>query len=69
MTSHQHDRRPSYRSLRLVGPVADFHRAVGRRRWDTVPRALDHQLPSPPATPRRRQDPGDRQARLLEEAS
>ena len=69
MTSHQHDRSPSYRGLRLVGPVAEFHRAVGRLRWDTVPRALDHQLPSPPAPPHRRQDPGDGKARLLEEAS
>ena len=43
MTSH-----PRYRGLRLDGPVEEFHRAVDRLRWDTVPAPLDHQPPSPP---------------------
>jgi hypothetical protein len=54
----------------LDGPVAEFHRAVDRLRWDTVPAALEHQPPNPPTPPRRRrQDPSNGQARLLEEAS
>jgi hypothetical protein len=57
---------PRYRGLRLDGPVEEFHRAVDRLRWDTVPATLDHQPPSPPA-PRRRHDPSDGQAALLEE--
>ena len=61
---------PRYRGLRLNGPVPEFHRAADRLRWDTTPAPLDHQPPSPP-TPhrRRRQDPGDGQATLVEEAS
>jgi hypothetical protein len=59
----------AYRGLRLDGPVADFHRAIDRLRWDTAPVAFDHQLPSPPKPPRRRREPSDGQARLLEEAS
>ena len=47
MTSHQHDRRPSYRGLRLDGPVAEFHRAVGRLRWDTVPAGAGSPTPQP----------------------
>jgi hypothetical protein len=27
---------PSYRGLRLLGPLAEFRRAVDRLRWDTV---------------------------------
>jgi hypothetical protein len=59
---------PHYRGLRLDGPVEEFHRAVDRLRWDTVPASLDHQ-PASPATPPRRRDLGDGQAVLLEEAS
>ena len=64
MTSH-----PRYRGLRLDGPVEEFHLAVDRLRWDTVPAPLDHQPSSPPRPHRRRQDPSDGQAALLEEAS
>jgi hypothetical protein len=60
---------PRHRGLRLDGPVAEFHRAVDRLRWDTVPLPLDRQPPSPPAPPRRRRDPSDGQTRLDEEAS
>jgi hypothetical protein len=60
---------PSYRGLRLDGPVEEFHRAVDRLRWDTVPAPRDHQPPSPPTPPRRRRDPSDGQAALPEEAS
>jgi hypothetical protein len=59
---------PRYRGLRLNGPVAEFHRAVDRLRWDTVPAPLDHRSPSPPPSPRRR-EPSDGQAVLVEEAS
>ena len=61
---------PRYRGLRLDGPVEEFHRAVDRLRWDTVPAPLDHQPPSPPRPHRRRRDESsDGQAVLLEEAS
>jgi hypothetical protein len=60
---------PRYRGLRLDGPVEQFHRAVDRLPADTVPAPLDHQPASPPRPHHRRQDPGDRQAQLLEEAS
>jgi hypothetical protein len=60
---------PQYRSLRLDGPVAEFHRAVDRLRSDTVPAPLDHQPASPPRPRCRRHQPGDGQAALLEEAS
>jgi hypothetical protein len=62
---------PSYRGLRLDGPVEQFHRAIDRLRWDTAPAPLDHQHPpSPSRAPRRRRhDPSDGQAALLEEAS
>jgi hypothetical protein len=61
---------PRYRGLRLNGPVAEFHRAVDRLRWDTVPAPLNHQPPSPPPSPRRhRREPSDGQAILVEEAS
>jgi hypothetical protein len=61
---------PSYRGLRLDGHLEEFHRAIDRLRWDTTPAPLDHQPPSPPTPHRRcRQDPGDGQAALLEEAS
>jgi hypothetical protein len=43
-----------YRGLRLDGPLAEFHRAVDRLRWDTMPAPLDHQPATPPAPPRRR---------------
>jgi len=62
-------RAPHYRGLRLDGPVEKFQRAVDRLRWDTVPAPLDHQPVGPPSPRRRRQDPGDGQAVLLEEAS
>jgi hypothetical protein len=61
---------PRSRGLRLDGPLAEFHQAVDRLRWDTVPAPLDHQPPSPPTPPpRRRRDPGDGQAALVEERS
>jgi hypothetical protein len=60
---------PRYRGLRLDGPVEEFHQAVDRLRWDTVPAPLDHQRPSPPTPHRRRCDPSDGQAALVEEAS
>jgi hypothetical protein len=58
---------PHYRGLRLNGPIKELHRALDRLRWDTVPAPLDHQQPPRPPT-RRRQDPADGQAVLLEEA-
>jgi hypothetical protein len=58
-----------YRGLRLDGPIQEFHSAVDRLRSDTVPTRLDHQPPTPPSPlRRRRQDPGDGQAALVEEA-
>ena len=64
------DGHPNYRGLRLDGPVEEFHRAVDRLRWDTVPAPLDRQQPTPPRPPqRRRRHPSDGQAALLEEAS
>jgi hypothetical protein len=61
---------PRYRGLRLDGPIQELHQAVERLRIDTVPAPLDHQPASPPPRPhRRRQDPGDGQAGLCEEAS
>jgi hypothetical protein len=61
---------PRYRGLRLNGPVLEFHRAVDRLRWDTVPAPLDHKPPSPSPSPRRcRREPSDGQAVLVEEAS
>jgi hypothetical protein len=70
MATHLHDRSPGYQDLRLDGTVAEFHRAIDRLRWDTVPAALHHQPPSPPTPPRRRRhDPSQGQARLGEEAS
>jgi hypothetical protein len=59
-----------YRGLRLDGPLAEFHQAIDRLRFDTIPAALDQQPVSPLGLPhRRRHDPGDGQARLCEEAS
>ena len=65
-----HGHQLHYRGLRLDGPIQELHRAVDRPRSDTVPMLLDHQPPIPP-TPlrRRRHDPGDGQAALVEEAS
>jgi hypothetical protein len=58
---------PRYRGLRLDGPIQEFHRAVDRLRWDTVPAPPDHQPPTPPAPPRRqRLDRIDGQATLLD---
>jgi hypothetical protein len=59
---------PQYRGLRLDGSIEELHRALDRLRWDTVPAPLDRQQPPRPPT-RRRQDPTDGQAVLLEEAS
>jgi hypothetical protein len=59
---------PSYRGMQLDGPVEEFHRAVDRLRWDTIPAPLDLP-PSPPTPRRRRRDPSDGQAALPEEAS
>jgi hypothetical protein len=58
-----------YRGLRLDGPIEELHRAVDRLRYDTLPAPLDHQQPARPPTRRRRQDPTDGQAVLLEEAT
>jgi hypothetical protein len=58
---------PRYRGLRLDGPVEEFHQAVDRLRWDTVPAPLDHQPPSRP-TPPPRHGPSTGQA-AFEEAS
>ena len=57
-----------YRDLRLDGPIEELHRAVDRLRYDTVLAPLDHHLPTSLPT-RRRQDPTDGQAVLLEEAT
>jgi hypothetical protein len=57
---------PRYRGLRLDGPIQQFHRAVDRLRWDTLPATLDQQPPDPPAPPRRRQHPSDGQTTLLD---
>jgi hypothetical protein len=66
MTGH-----PTYRGLQLDGPLEEFHRAVDRLRWDTVPAPLDRPQSAtpPPALRRRRHDPGGGQAALVEEAS
>jgi hypothetical protein len=56
---------PRYRGLRLDGPIQEFHRAVDRLRWDTVPAPLHHQPPTLPA-PRRRHDPNHGQATLVD---
>jgi hypothetical protein len=38
---------PSYRGLRLDGPLAEFHRAVDRLRWDTcLPRSTTNPKPT-----------------------
>jgi hypothetical protein len=63
------DGHPRYRGLRLDDPAEQFHRVVDRRRANTVPAPPNHQPASPPSPRRRRQDPGDGQAALLEEAS
>jgi hypothetical protein len=52
---------PSYRGLRLDGPLDEFRRAVDRLRADTIPTLLTHQRPAGPP-PRQRPD---RQRRLL----
>jgi hypothetical protein len=62
-------RAPHYRGLRLDGPIKELHRAVDWLRRDTVPARRDHQQPASLPTRRRRQDPVDGQAVLLEEAS
>jgi hypothetical protein len=63
------DTSPHYRGLRLDGPLEEFHLAVDRLRWDTVPTPLDHQPPPVPPHRRRRREPSDGQATLVEEAS
>jgi hypothetical protein len=62
--------RPRYRVLRLDGHLEELHQAMDRLRVDIAPTPLDHQPTSLP-TPRRRrrQDPSDGQAALLQEAS
>jgi hypothetical protein len=60
----------TYRGLRLDGSLAEFHQAIDRLRWDTVPAPLDHHPANPPRPSQgRRRAPGDGQARLDEEAS
>lgn len=58
--------RPTYRGLRLDGPLAELHRAVDRLRWDTTPTPLDQQPPSPPPAPHRGRQQIDGQADLLD---
>jgi hypothetical protein len=58
---------PTYRRLRLDGPIGEFHQAMDRLRWDTVPAPLDHQPPSPPPSRRRGQAPSDGQTTLPEQ--
>jgi hypothetical protein len=59
----------AYRGLRLDGPVPDFHRAIDRLRWDTVPAAFDHRPPAHQGRPKAAAAiTGDGQAALLEEA-
>jgi hypothetical protein len=58
---------PTYRGLRLDGPVEQFHRAVDRLRWDTVPTPLEHEAPSSSPSRRRRQNSLDGQAALLDQ--
>jgi hypothetical protein len=62
---------PRYRGRRLDAPLREFHLAVDRLRWDTVPTPLNHQPPSPRPTPprRHRQDSSGGQVALIEEAS
>ena len=38
---------PHYRGLRLDGPIEEFHRAIDRLRWDTVPRRSTTSNPQP----------------------
>ena len=38
---------PAYRGLRLDGPLAEFHRAVDRLRWDTDHRRTEPAGPTP----------------------
>jgi hypothetical protein len=57
---------PRYRGLRLDGPLAEFHRAVDRLRWDTIPTPPNHHPPTPPIPRRyRRHDASDGQVTLL----
>jgi hypothetical protein len=58
---------PTYRGQRLDGPLEQFHRAVDRLRWDTVPAPLEYEAPSPPPSRRRRHDPSDGQAALVDQ--
>jgi hypothetical protein len=56
-----------YRGLRLDGPLAEFHRAIDRLRWDTVPTTpLDQPPANPPTPPRRGRRQLDGQAGLLD---
>jgi hypothetical protein len=55
-----------YRGLRLDGPLAEFHRAVDRLRWDTAPPRRDPPPASPPAPPGRGRRQVDDQADLLD---
>jgi hypothetical protein len=58
---------PRYWGQRLDGLTEELHRAVDRLRGDTVPTRSTIGFPHPPR--RRRRDPGDGQAALVEEAS
>jgi hypothetical protein len=55
------------RRLRLDGPLAEFHRAVDRLRFDTRPGWVAQPPADPPPPPPRRRDPSDRQGRLLDQ--
>ena len=59
---------PRYRGLRLDGPIEEFHRAVDRLRWDTIPAPMNQQPPTPAVPARhRRNGASDGQASLLDQ--
>ena len=43
---------PAYRGLRLDGPLAEFHRALDRLRWDTIPGRTEPMAATPAPAPR-----------------
>jgi hypothetical protein len=57
---------PSYRGLRLDGPLQELQRAVDRLRWDTVPAPLDQASPAGAASSHRGRRQVDGQADLLD---
>jgi hypothetical protein len=57
---------PRYQGLRLDGPLREFHRAVDRLRWDTIPGRLHEQPPADTPPQQRRHQPPDGQRCLLD---